>query len=280
MADHGLPILYALFLWWFSTGLILYLDGLPRRTFRLSMLGASALAIAALYGLAQSAGDATPRGAYLAFTCGLLVWGWHEISFLMGIVTGPVRTACPADCTGWQRLWHAVQTILWHELAIAATGGLIAWLTWSGANQVGLWTFLVLWVMRLSAKLNVYLGVPNLTEEFLPAHLHYLKSVMRRRPMNLLFPASVTVATVAATHLIDLAVSAGDGSFEAVAFTFVSTFLALAILEHWFLVLPLQDAALWRWALRSRAAGPADEPADTLPPMAGYATLSPAGRRR
>ena len=37
-------------------------------------------------------------------------------------------------------------------------------LTWGGANQVGTWTFLVLWVMRLSAKLNVFLGVPNLTE--------------------------------------------------------------------------------------------------------------------
>ena len=27
---------------------------------------------------------------------------------------------------------------------------------------------MVLWVMRVSAKLNVFLGVPNLTEEFLP----------------------------------------------------------------------------------------------------------------
>lgn len=283
MADHGLPILYALFLWWFSTGLILYLDGLPRRTFRWSMLGASALAVVALWGLAYTADDATPRGAYLAFTCGLLVWGWHETSFLMGIVTGPRRTACPAGCTGWRHLWHAVQTILWHELAIAATGAAIAWLTWDGANQVGLWTFLVLWLMRLSAKLNVYLGVPNLTEEFLPSHLQYLKSVMRRRPMNLLFPVSVTAATVAATHLIDLAASADVGSYEAVAFTFVSTFLALAILEHWFLVLPVQDAALWRWALRSRAVEPPQDRTDTLPAMAAmpaYATLSPAGRRR
>ena len=44
VADHGLPVLYALFVWWFSTGLILYLDGLPRRTFRWSMLGATVLA--------------------------------------------------------------------------------------------------------------------------------------------------------------------------------------------------------------------------------------------
>ena len=43
MSAYALPILYALFVWWFSTGLILYLDRLPRHTFRWSMLGATAL---------------------------------------------------------------------------------------------------------------------------------------------------------------------------------------------------------------------------------------------
>ena len=38
----------------------------------------------------------------------------------------------------------------------------------------------------------MFLGVPNLTEEFLPEHLHYLKSFLSRKPMNLLFPVSVT----------------------------------------------------------------------------------------
>ena len=42
MLEYGLPVLYALFVWWFSTGVIIYLDGLPVRTFRWSMLGATA----------------------------------------------------------------------------------------------------------------------------------------------------------------------------------------------------------------------------------------------
>jgi putative photosynthetic complex assembly protein 2 len=61
VADHALPALYALFLWWLSTGVILYLDRLPRRTFRWSMLGATALAAAALYGLAAGADDASAQ---------------------------------------------------------------------------------------------------------------------------------------------------------------------------------------------------------------------------
>ena len=52
MSDHILPVLYTLFLWWFSTGLIVWLDGLPRRTFRWSLTGATILAAIGLYGLA------------------------------------------------------------------------------------------------------------------------------------------------------------------------------------------------------------------------------------
>lgn len=256
MSAYGLPVLFVLFLWWFSTGAVIYLDGLPRRTFRWSLLGATALLLVALYGLTVSSTDATVGGAYLAFTCGLLIWGWHEISFLMGFVTGPRRVACPKGCRGWRHFGHATETILYHELAIAATAALVVALTWGGANQVGTSTFLILWGMRLSAKLNVFLGVPNLAEEFLPEHLHYLKSFLTKKPMNLLFPVSVTVSTLIAVLLVRGAVAAGAGTFEATALTLLAALLALAILEHWFLVLPLPDAALWSWALRARQMAP------------------------
>ena len=35
--------------------------------------------------------------------------------------TGSRRTACPEHCGGWSHFWHATQTILHHELAIAVT---------------------------------------------------------------------------------------------------------------------------------------------------------------
>jgi putative photosynthetic complex assembly protein 2 len=274
VAAYGLPVLYALFVWWFSTGLILWLDGLPRRTFRWSLLGATILALAALHGLATSSADASIGGAYLAFTCGLLIWGWHEISFLMGFVTGPRRTPCPKGRSGWRHFVHATETILHHELAILATALLVVALTWGGANQVGTWTFLLLWGMRLSAKLNVFLGVPNLTEEFLPEHLRYLSSYLVKKPMNLLFPASVTVATVIAALLVQRALAADASAFEVAGFTFLGALMALAILEHWFLVLPLPDAALWSWALRSRELPSADA---TEGPSGPRGTAAPAG---
>ncbi len=41
MTTFGLPIVATLLLWWASTGAILYLDGLDRRTFSWSMAGAT-----------------------------------------------------------------------------------------------------------------------------------------------------------------------------------------------------------------------------------------------
>ena len=276
MVEHLYPALFALFVWWFSTGVIIFLDGLPERTFKWSMIGASVVLGVSLFGLAQTATDISLTGAYLAFTFGLLAWGWLEISFLMGYVTGPRKEACPEDCQGIRHFWHGVEVVLWHELAIVATFCAILALTWASPNQVGLWTFVVLWLMRQSAKLNVFLGVRNLSEEFLPEKLAYLKRYLNKRPMNLLFPVSVTLSTVICVMLFDRAFAADASAFEATAFTFTAVMLALAILEHWFLVLPLPAARLWHWGLKSRKARTGFDPVSTKTAGHGLAGGEPA----
>ncbi|WP_425260227.1 putative photosynthetic complex assembly protein PuhE [Rubrivivax sp. RP6-9] len=254
-----LPAVFAIFIWWFSTGLILLLDNLPRTTFRWSIVLSSLLAGGALLGLAHTASQTTEAAAYCAFTCALLVWGWHELTFLTGWLTGPRKIASPAGLTGWPRFSQAVAAILWHEIGILAMGAAIVAITWNAPNQVGTWTFAVLWTMRTSAKLNLFLGVRNLSEEFLPPHLKYLQSFFRRRKMNLLFPLSVTAATAVAAMMVAAALQAPAA--EAVGLVLVTTMLALAILEHWLLVLPLPSTALWRWAMRQ----PTPEPAAARP---------------
>ena len=252
MLLYALPALYALFIWWFSTGVIMYLDGLPRTTFKWSILGATALMVFSLWGVFASRNDASLTGAYCAFTCGLLAWGWQEISFYMGYVTGPRKDPCPEGCSGWKHFGHAIQTSLWHELAIIGSGIVIVALTWGAKNQIGMWTFMVLWWMHQSAKLNVFLGVRNLNEEFLPEYLQFLKSFLTKKPMNLLFPLSITVSTVILVKLVQAAVHAGGSRFDAAGFCFLAMLMGLAIVEHWLLMLPLPAAALWGWSLKSR----------------------------
>ena len=40
--------------------------------------------------------------------------------------------------------------------------------------------------------------------------------------------------------------------FEVTTLTFAGTLLSLAILEHWFLILPLPSERLWQWGMHSR----------------------------
>ena len=256
MSLYLLPIVYTLFVWWFSTGAILYLNGLPRRTHPWTMMAATVLLGVAFIGLAATRDDTRITGAYIAFTCTVLVWAWQEIAFLLGYVTGPRRTPCPEGASGWRRAGYALQTLAHHELALLLLGLAVLALTWGGANPTGLSSFAIFWGMRQSAKLNVFLGVRNLAEDFLPAHLKYLQSYFRRAPMNPLFPFSVVISSWLAGLLWQAASTHGVGAFEATSMTLSGALLTLAIVEHWFMVLPLPSQALWNWGLRSRTADP------------------------
>jgi len=93
--------------------------------------------------------------------------------------------------------------------------------------------------------------------------------------MNLFFPVSVSVATVVMCLLVVSALDLSTANFASVALMLAATLLALAILEHWFLVLPLADAALWNWALdardRAQAPGASEEAADPVSMRCGVA---------
>ena len=266
MTLYLLPVAFALFAWWFSTGLIVVLDHLPAWTFRWSLLGASVLTGLAFHRLTRIGDDTTVRGAYAGFVCALVVWGWQEMSFLMGIITGPRRIASPPDCRGWVHFLHGVQVVLYHELAILAGGAAILALSWGGANQVATGTYAILWGMRVSAKLNLFLGVRNVSERFLPPHLRYLGSFFRQRPMNVLMPVSITVGLVLSTILVQRAADPAASAFATTSTVFLAAMMVLGVVEHWFLVIPVPFEALWNWYLRSQA--PAPSQLDT-PALAG-----------
>ena len=275
MATVALSALFALLLWWASTGIVLYLDRRPPRTHAASMRGASLVGGLALAGLVATRDAATVTGAVVAFTCGVLLWGWHEMSFLTGRLTGPRRHACPEGCRGRRHFGHAVEAIIYHELALAATLVLLLVLAWNAANPVGAATFALLWVMRLSAKLNLYLGVRNPGGELLPAHLRYLESFFGKRRCNALLPVSVA-ATALLVAWLARAAGVATEPFEATAFGLLAALAALALLEHLFLVLPWSVGRLWGWTPESAGAGVPPVP---LPAVAAAARPTVADPR-
>lgn len=251
LATPTAAFILTILVWWLSTGVLIMLCAAPGRRLDVG-IGAATLVLAiSIYGITQSADDTSPTGAYVAFLSALGIWGWIEMMFLMGLVTGPRTLPCPDGISGGERFALAVQALLYHELLIVAGAVAILALTWDAPNLTGLFAFLILLAMRISAKLNIFLGVPNLTDEFLPKRLGYLKSYFRKGGASVFFPISVGASSLVAIGLISSAVNATGGA--AIGLALLAALIALAILEHVFMVVPIMDSVLWRWALPASA---------------------------
>lgn len=236
---------FVILVWWSATGAIFALDALPKRTFAWSLGAATAILVAALVALGLTAPHATPVSAFVAFAAAVGVWGWNELLFLTGVVTGPNREPAREGLAGWPRFRAAAGSVIHHEVVILASGIAVAALTAAGPNRVGLWTFMVLWAMRLSAKLNIYVGVPNPGERFLPEHLAYLAGHFRKAPVGGFFALTISAATIALVLIGVYGAGEDPTDFEIAGVTLVATLLALAVIEHVFLALPWDSAALW-----------------------------------
>ncbi|MCS7080123.1 MAG: putative photosynthetic complex assembly protein PuhE [Chloracidobacterium sp.] len=243
----GLP-LFAVAVWWAATVGIIFACG--RRSWRRPVFVLSSLAALAATALMPSVSYiTTPLGAAAGFLLGIVAWGWFETSYYTGYVVGLDTPPCAPNCGGWRHFVHGVKANLFHELSIFA-GFALVWAVTPGPNQVALWTFTIHWWMHQSAKLNVFFGVRNLNEEYLPEHLRRMTQFFSKRPINWFFPFSVTISTAVAHWLFYRAVQATD-AFTVAANGLACTLMALAILEHWWLILP-QPVGVWAWGLLSR----------------------------
>ncbi len=236
--------------WFVATGAILWLDRRPVDTYPASVLAVTALSGIAFAVVLVTAEMPHGQAAFAGFLATLLLWGWHEMTFLMGLVTGPRRLPCPADARGWQRFRFATATLIHHEIALAATALVLFLVTWGQPNQVAPLTFLLLFVMRLSTKLNIFLGVPHMAHEMLPEHLAYLKTYFGTRRRSPLMPLSILATSALAAALVAAALRADPGSAGAATLVLLAVLTLVALAEHLFLMLPVRDSALWGWAMR------------------------------
>lgn len=265
MLDFAIPVLYALLVWWLGTGIVLYVARLPERTYRLSLSIAAVAAITAIAVIGLTNRMTSPLGAYIAFTAAIVVWGFIELLFLTGKVVGPDRSLASPAATGWKRWSHAVAAIIHHELALVAGGAAIFAATYAASNRLALWIYALLWLMRLSAKLNLFLGVPNLHDELLPKQLAHLRGHFRRGPASPLLPASIVLSGLAAGWLAFSALSYPTSGFAATERVLMAALLALATLEHVFMLVSLPVMNLWNWRGPHPEAPPPSQPNAIVP---------------
>jgi putative photosynthetic complex assembly protein 2 len=244
--------LAALFLWWFSTGAILVVVRLMERrgeaARRAVVLAALPVMGLGIWGYETTLGAGSVGAGYGAFLAALAIWGWIELAFLLGVITGPNARPCPDDVPEWERFLRAWGTLAFHEMLLVAVLALM-WVTGAGAvNGTGLWTFTMLYGARVSAKLNLYAGVPRINVEFIPPHLRHMASHFRLRRPGWVFAVAVTVLAFALACWVERAM-ATEAPGALVGHALLAAITALALLEHWLMVLPLPDAKLWRWMM-------------------------------
>lgn len=252
MTSSWIAAAVALVAWWLSTGVILWrvrwADNGPEGGHLWSVMLGLPLLVAGVLGAQASVAMTGAAGAYAGFGAALALWGWIELAFLSGVITGPVTRPCPPRAPEWERFLRAFGTIAWHEIALVLGLFTLILLSRGAEHAFALWTFAVLFFARISAKLNLFFGVPRIHTDFLPRGLGHLPSHFRHREMNAFFPLSVTALTFAAGCWLERMWNAPDPG-ATVGFALLATLTVLALLEHWFMVLPLPDEKLWRWML-------------------------------
>jgi putative photosynthetic complex assembly protein 2 len=250
------PVFFAIFLWWFTTGLIIAVYGRSPRLVSICFGGATVALFAAMWGLVATRPFTQPLHIYIAFSCGLVIWGWQTASYYLGYVTGPRSQQAAADVTDLSiqddvvyRFRLAFRAGVYHELLVVLFVLLLVGLTWSSANQWGLWIFVAMWIMHSSAKLNVFLGVRNFRIELLPSHLHHLDGLLNKQPSNAFFPVSVVAASTVSLFMFYQAIIPRTAPSQAIGYLLVATMIGLGVIEHLLLVMPI-PATLYGWGIR------------------------------
>ncbi len=243
------PVAAAVLIWWGATGTIIYVCG--RKAWRPWVFGiVTSVQPLAFWRLWEEKNSVEVGGVFAAFFWAIIIWSWIETSYYAGFVVGRRVPELEPDAPTSLRLRRAIAANLYHELAILALSLIVVLLGWGGANDTGLWAFMILHWTHQSAKINIFLGVNNLTTDYLPDNLKYMAQYFSKKSLNTFFPFSATITTVIATLLfnsIGAATSAGQQVGQALLFVM----MIAAVLEHWWLVTPV-PTRIWEWALKSR----------------------------
>ena len=264
MLDTLVPILVAVLVWWVSTGILIWLVGRSEPARMAAAVGLSLIVVGATFAVVELRENSSVLGIYAGFLVGIAMWAWHEAMLLFGYISGPRRSDCPTGLNSWERFKVSTQTVIHHEVLIALHAVLIIWLSLAGTNQVAAATFVLLWGMRISAKLLIFFGAPNASHHFLPMHLKYLSTYFNTRRRTRAFPIFLVLTSAVACFLLYNGLIHQAGTVDAIASLLLGTLALLAVFEHIALILPIPDQRLWAWAVRKKETVNTNQQKDTL----------------
>ena len=242
-----LALAVAVLLWWLMTGLALMSVHQPNTLRQPIFLLATILAAAALWGVEANAAQHTTMATVTGFAMGLLIWAWLELSYLMGYITGPVKRPAREDMTWPERFYSALGTTIYHEVLVVGVVGVVCVLGAGLPNPTIQNTLAVLWLMRWSTKLNLFFGVRHFNSQWLPDNMRYITSYLRAGKNSWFILFSTTIAAYC-TYLLFFYGQIAVEQPTALSLFLIAWLAVLAVLEHCFLMVPMGETVLWRWA--------------------------------
>ncbi len=256
---YAVPIIFVVLIWWFLTGAILWLATRSGGRQPGSLAGMIGLGVLGFVGIYASSFIGNGLSPYIAFLSALAIWAMIEFTFLTGLLTGPRSVPCPENISEPERFRLAFLTISHHEFALLAALFAIGFVSLAAGQVMSFATFALLWLMRISAKLTLFSGAPGFSVDMMPTRLVHMRSYFRHDRIGIVFWTSTFLSTFVFACGTFLLVTGGIAPEFFVFAVMLNTLLGLGVLEHWFMVLPVPDSALWRWALPGPAAKSRDK---------------------
>jgi len=245
------PSLIALISWWFGTGIILLVVRIPKQWFSAARGFRSLISIPALFCCYQSMQENSNANAYIGFISTIVLWGWHELTFLTGWISGSRKQPLDPHLSTWARFKQSIQVIWHHELALFLNLMILLGMQIGHPNHTAICTFALLWLMRLSSKLNLFFGVPQVGEQYLPNQLAYMGSYFRKSEVGLFFYFTMSLSVLT---WVGLVWQAHEGQVAITShWVLLASLLGLAIVEHILMMIPLSLERVWGWALKSES---------------------------
>ena len=242
-----LALAVAVVLWWLMTGLALMSVHQPRALKQPIFLLATIFATAAVWGVEANAASHTTAATVVGFAMGLLIWAWLELSYLMGYITGPVKRPATASMSVLERFYNALGTTIYHECLVVGIVGIVCVLGAGLPNPTIQNTLAVLWLMRWSTKLNLFFGVRHFNSDWLPDNMRYITSYLRAGKNSWFIVFSTTFAAYC-TYLLFSYGQIAVHPATALSLFLIAWLAVLAVLGHCFLMVPMGETILWRWA--------------------------------
>lgn len=228
--------------WWAATGLIIASQrDLATRSVAFAL--ATVLALVGVRLIARSRGDATVTGARQGVAGSALLWTWVAISLYAGFLVGPGGRPVAADASKLTLAFEAVRSMAFHEAAALGAVLLAGVLTWRSPNRFAVRTLAAFWATNQLAKINVFLGVANPGERFLPEWLRFLEVYFGPAQNTVLLPLSVVLLVAVAAWLLARA-ARGRDPYAREGDAMVGWLVLLAALEHALLGISW-NAPLW-----------------------------------